>query len=123
MLDVDTVLTGDKKLVSVTGRSFDGISFSGYEMHVGVTKGPDDIRPFSTIGNHTDGAISPDGRVFGTYVHGLFADDTQRSAWLQRLGVERSALNYEEQVDSVLDGLADHMERHLDLDTLLAIAR
>ncbi|MGV1872451.1 cobyric acid synthase [Agrobacterium rosae] len=123
VLDVDTVLTCDKKLVSVTGRSFDGVSFSGYEMHVGVTKGPDDIRPFSTIGNHTDGAISPDGRVFGTYVHGLFADDNQRSAWLQRLGAERSALNYEEQVDAVLDGLADHMERHLDLDALLAIAR
>ncbi len=123
VLDVDTVLTGDKKLVSVTGRSFDGISFSGYEMHVGVTRGPDDIRPFSTIGNHTDGAISPDGRVFGTYVHGLFADDDQRSAWLQRLGAERTVLNYEEQVDAVLDGLADHMERHLDLDVLLAIAR
>lgn len=123
VLDVDTVLTGDKKLVSVTGHSFDGVSFSGYEMHVGVTKGPDDIRPFSTIGNHTDGAISPDGRVLGTYVHGLFADNEQRSAWLQRLGAERTVLNYEEQVDAVLDGLADHMERHLDLDALLAIAR
>lgn len=123
LLNVDTVLTGDKRLVSVAGRSFDGISFSGYEMHVGVTEGEDSTRPFSTIGNHTEGAMSADGRVFGTYVHGLFADDGQRSAWLERLGAERSALNYEEQVDAVLDRLADHMECHLDLDRLLSIAR
>jgi adenosylcobyric acid synthase len=123
LLNVDTVLTGDKRLVSVTGKSFDGISFSGYEMHVGVTEGQDAARPFSTIGNHCEGAISADGRVFGTYVHGLFADDSQRSAWLERLGGHHSALNYEAQVDDVLDWLADHMERHLDLDALLAIAR
>ncbi|SCX30099.1 cobyric acid synthase [Agrobacterium rosae] len=123
LLNVDTVLTGDKRLISVTGQSFDGISFSGYEMHVGITEGADVIRPFSTIGNQKDGAISTDGRVFGTYMHGLFADDTQRSAWLKRLGSESSTLNFEQQVDAVLDRLADHMERHLDLDALWAIAR
>jgi len=123
LLNVQTVLTGDKRLVSVEGRSFDGKAFSGYEMHVGVTKGDDCNRPFATIGNHIDGAISADGRVLGTYVHGLFADDGQRSAWLQRLGAQSSALNYEAQVDAVLDRLADHMERHLDLDALLSIAR
>lgn len=123
LLNVETVLTGDKRLVSVEGRSFDGQAFSGYEMHVGVTKGDDCNRPFATIGNHVDGAISADGRVFGTYVHGLFSDDGQRSAWLQRLGGQSSALNYEAQVDAVLDRLAYHMERHLDLDALLSIAR
>ncbi|KAA3510561.1 cobyric acid synthase [Agrobacterium rosae] len=123
LLNVDTVLTGDKRLISVTGQSFDGISFSGYEMHVGITEGADVIRPFSTIGDQKDGAISTDGRVFGTYMHGLFADDTQRSAWLKRLGSESSTLNYEQQVNAVLDRLADHMERHLNLDALWAIAR
>lgn len=123
LLDVETVLTADKRLVSVKGRSFDGQAFCGYEMHVGVTKGADCKRPFSTIGNHLDGAISADGRVFGTYVHGLFSDDGQRSAWLQRLSGEVSTLNYEEQVDAVLERLAEHMERHLDLEALLSIAR
>ncbi|MBN7806294.1 cobyric acid synthase [Agrobacterium rosae] len=123
LLNVDTVLTSDKRLISVTGQSFDEISFSGYEMHVGITEGADVIRPFSTIGDRKDGAISTDGRVFGTYMHGLFADDTQRSAWLKRLGSESSTLNYEQQVDAVLDRLADHMERHLNLDALWAIAR
>ncbi len=123
LLDIDTVLAEDKRLVSVTGRSFDGHAFSGYEMHVGVTQGADCQYPFATIGNHIDGAVSQDGRVFGTYIHGLFSDDLQRSAWLKRLGGQASTLNYEAQVDAVLDRLAEHMERHLDLDALLAIAR
>lgn len=123
LLDVDTILTGDKRLVSVAGKSFDDIPFTGYEMHVGKTTGTDCARPFSTIGDHCEGAMSSNGRVFGTYIHGLFADDTQRSAWLQRLGTESSRLDYEARIDAVLDRLAEHMETHLDLDALLAIAR
>lgn len=123
LLDVNTVLTGDKRLASVTGSSFDGTSFSGYEMHVGVTTGKDCDRPFSSVDDHIEGALSPAGRVFGTYIHGLFADDRQRGVWLERLGGSSSTLNYEQQVDEVLDRLAAHMEAHLDLDGLLAIAR
>ena len=123
LLDVDTVLTGDKRLVSVQGASFDGVGLSGYEMHVGETTGTAGNLAFSTIDGHDDGTISPDGRVFGTYIHGLFADDRQRSAWLERLGGQDTDLNYDAQVDAVLDRLAAHMEQHLDLDRLLAIAR
>ncbi len=123
LLDVTTVLTGDKRLVSVQGRSFDGVNLSGYEMHVGETTSVTGNLPFSNIDGHTDGKISPDGRIFGTYIHGLFADDRQRGAWLERLGGENTELNYEAQVDAVLDRLAAHMENHLDLDRLLSIAR
>ncbi|MGV1956991.1 cobyric acid synthase [Agrobacterium sp. 22-214-1] len=123
LLDVDTVLTGDKRLVSVTGKSFDGIGLSGYEMHVGETTSGTDSLPFSKIDGHEDGAVSPDGRIFGTYIHGLFSDDRQRGAWLERLGGRNTELNYDAQVDAVLDRLAAHMEQHLDLDRLLAIAR
>ncbi|MFJ1311202.1 cobyric acid synthase [Agrobacterium sp. P15N1-A] len=123
LLDVDTVLTGDKRLVSVTGKSFDGIGLSGYEMHVGETTSGTDGLPFSKIDGHEDGAVSPDGRIFGTYIHGLFSDDRQRGAWLERLGGRNTELNYDAQVDAVLDRLAAHMEQHLDLDRLLAIAR
>jgi adenosylcobyric acid synthase len=123
LLDVDTVLTGDKRLVSVIGKSFDGIYLSGYEMHVGETTSGTDSLPFSKIDGHEDGAVSPDGRIFGTYIHGLFSDDRQRGAWLERLGGQNTELNYDAQVDAVLNRLAAHMERHLDLDRLLAIAR
>jgi len=123
LLDVETVLTGDKRLEAVSGTSFDGISLSGYEMHVGRTIGADCARRFSTVGGTADGACSADGRVRGTYLHGLFADDRQRSAWLTRLGGTISSLDYEAGVDEVLDRLAAHMERHLDLDGLLTFAR
>lgn len=123
LLEVDTVLTGEKRLVSVQGVSFDGVCLSGYEMHVGETTGAAGNLAFSTIDGHYDGCVSSDGRVFGTYIHGLFSDNSQRSAWLQRLGGQGTALNYDEQVDAVLERLAAHMEQHLDLDRLLAIAR
>ena len=124
LLDVATVMTGEKRLSAARGVSLpDGTPFTGYEMHVGKTTGTDCARPFSTIGDHCEGAMSSNGRVFGTYIHGLFADDTQRSAWLQRLGTESSRLDYEARIDAVLDRLAEHMETHLDLDALLAIAR
>lgn len=123
LLNVDTILTGDKRLVSVTGKSFDGIYLSGYEMHVGETTSGTDSLPFSKIDGHEDGAVSPDGRIFGTYIHGLFSDDRQRGAWLERLGGQNTELNYDAQVDAVLDRLAAHMEQYLDLDRLLAIAR
>lgn len=123
LLDIETVLTGDKRLEAVSGSSFDGVSLVGYEMHVGRTTGPDCAQPFSVVGGKADGALSRDGRICGTYLHGLFADDRQRSAWLERLGGGASGLNYEAGVDEVLDRLAAHMEKHLDLDGLLRLAR
>lgn len=123
LLDVGTVLGGDKRLEAVSGESFDGISLSGYEMHIGRTTGADCARPFSMIGGDPEGAISADGRVWGTYLHGLFSDDRQRSAWLTRLGGSASGLDYEAGIDAVLDRLAAHMEKHLDLDGLLKLAR
>jgi len=92
-------------------------------MHTGHTAGADCSRPFSSISGTPEGASSRDGRVVGTYVHGLFCDDRQRSAWLSRLGGTVSGLNYEANVDAILDRLAAHMEQHLDIDGLLKIAR
>lgn len=123
LLDVQTRLTGDKHLVAVTGETSDGNSFAGYEMHVGETSGPDCCRSFALIAGRAEGAVSGSGLVSGTYVHGLFADDRQRSAWLTRLGGNVSRLNYEQGVEDVLDRLAAHLKRHLDLDRLLTIAR
>ncbi len=123
-LDVETVLSADKRLTTVTGRTFDGISFAGYEMHMGRTRGPDTERPFARIEDgRPDGAVSSNGRVYGTYAHGLFAHDRQRSAWLDRLGGAPSNLDFENEVEGVLDRLAVHLEKHLDIDGLIAHAR
>jgi len=123
-LDVETVLTGKKSLVSVTGMTTDGAPFAGYEMHMGRTGGPDCSRPFAELsGDRPDGAISPSGRIAGTYVHGLLADDAQRNAWLTRLGAPASDLDFEAGVEATLDGLAAHVELHLDVDGIIAHAQ
>lgn len=126
LLSIDTVLTGVKRLEAVTGAALaDESSLSGYEMHVGETRGPDaSERPFARLADgRLDGAVSPDGRVCGTYVHGLFADDAQRAAWLARLGGGSGGLAYEALVEDILDRFADHLAAHVDCDALLAIAR
>ena len=124
LLDVDTVLHGDKRLAPVHGIGPGGVPFTGYEMHIGATTGPATARPLLHLHDgRPDGATSPDGRVAGTYVHGLFTDDAQRAAWLRRLGAEPSSHRHEDAVDATLDALAQHLEAHMDVDALLALAR
>jgi len=124
LLDVATELTHGKTLTRVAGITADGAPVRGYEMHVGRTDGPDRRRPFARRADGSaEGAMSADGRVAGTYLHGLFADDGQRAAWLARLGAAPSDLRYEAGVEAVLDRLAAHLGRHVDLDRLLALAR
>jgi adenosylcobyric acid synthase len=125
LLDVATTLTAIKRLEAVTGATIsDGAPLSGYEMHIGETAGPSASKqPFARLGNgRDDGAVSADGRVVGTYVHGLFSDDRQRARWLNLLGAETSDLAYEALVDNILDRFADHLEAHLDCSRLLTIS-
>ena len=92
LLDLDTVLTGDKQLREVRGREIaSGEQIHGYEMHVGRTSGPALARPMLDLDGRPDGAVSPDGRIMGCYVHGLFAADDFRHAFLARLR-ERDAV-------------------------------
>jgi adenosylcobyric acid synthase len=121
LLDVETILSNDKTLTEVTGISLpDDVPFRGYEMHVGRTEGPDRSRPLLRFADgRTDGASSANGRIRAAYVHGLFTDDRQRSAWLSWLGQSAAGVSYDADVDRVLDALAGHLERHVDLDRLL----
>ncbi len=124
LLDVATTLIPDKRLEAVRGLSCDGAPFAGYEMHIGATEGPDCARPFARLADGApEGAISADGRVIGTYIHGLFADDRQRAAWLERFAAAPSSLSYEVSIEQTLDALAAHLAAHLNLDRLLKLAR
>jgi adenosylcobyric acid synthase len=124
LLEVETVLTGEKTLREAEGeRIADGAPFRGYEMHVGRTEGPDCARPLLRFADgRADGATSENGLIAGAYVHGLFADDRQRAAWLSSLSA-RSDIAYEATVERTLDELADHCAAHLDLDAMLKLAR
>ncbi len=121
-LDVETTLTRSKTLREVSGLSTDNTPFKGYEMHVGITSGPDCARPLLRFDGRGDGAISPCGNIRACYVHGLFTDDAQRSAWLNWIGGAPSVLNYEAEIDATLDSLAAHLEANLDLDKMLRLA-
>ena len=124
LINVKTTLSSEKRLEPVRGTTSDGAPFSGYEMHMGVTEGPDRERPFVRLADgEPEGAISADGRVIGTYIHGLFADDRQRAAWLDRFAAGATHVAYEDSVDKTLDALAAHLATYLDLDLLLKLAR
>jgi adenosylcobyric acid synthase len=120
LLAVDTVLTGDKVLVEVAGTAL-GVPFKGYEMHVGRTTGT--TTPMLDLPGHDPGSISDNVGISGCYIHGLLTDDRQRRAWLDRLGAPASTLDYEANVEATLEQLADHIEKHIDCDRLLALAR
>ncbi|MCW9041766.1 MAG: cobyric acid synthase [Pseudopelagicola sp.] len=124
LLDIETVMTPEKRLCE-TGAVHvgTGADFRGYEIHIGRTQGPDRARPFVRIEGVDEGAASPDGRIVGSYLHGMFRDDGFRAAWLGALGAEAGETRYGAVVETVLDGLADHMEAHLDVGGLLAAAR
>ncbi len=123
LLAVDTVLSGEKRLDPVNGEA-GGVRFSGYEMHLGVTAGPDCVRPFARLASGApDGAVSANGQVIGTYIHGLFDHDGQRSAWLERLGAGRSQIAHDALIEATLERLAAHLAAHVDLDRLLSLSR
>ena len=123
-LDVETVMSPAKRLaVSDAVHMPSGTGFAGYEIHMGQTLGPDCARPFAMLGQAPDGAHSLNGRVMGTYLHGLFANDAFRASYLAMLGGQASGLSYTAELEHILDALADHMEQHLDIGGLIALAR
>jgi adenosylcobyric acid synthase len=122
LLEVETVLAPAKVLRETAGRdALSGADLRGYEMHMGRTKGVDTARPFAVLDGRTDGARSADGRVAGTYLHGVFAADGFRRAFLARLGAA-SDLAFDAVVDATLDRLADHLAASVNIDRLLEIA-
>ncbi|WP_215750523.1 MULTISPECIES: cobyric acid synthase [unclassified Gluconobacter] len=126
LLDVQTVLTNDKCLTEVSGLLVpEGTPLTGYEIHVGRTAGPDTQRPFATVDGEPEGAVSPDGRVWGTYLHGVLSGGDARKALLSRVGgAGHSDLqDHGERVEAALDAWADHLEACIDLDALLTLAR
>ncbi len=124
LLDVATEMTAQKRLAETSARHVaTDAPFLGYEIHKGRTVGPDTARPFAVASGGPEGATSPDGRVSGSYLHGMFRDDGFRAAFLRSLGQEPSGLSHAATVDGTLDDLARHMEAHLDLDAILALAR
>ena len=124
LLDVATVLHPEKRIaVTDAVHAATGETIGGYEIHLGQTCGPDTVRPFARVAGASEGATSADGRVAGTYLHGMFRADGFRAAWLRALGAAPGGLAHAASVEATLDALAAHMEAHLDVAGLLEAAR
>lgn len=120
---MDTVMAGEKKVTLTEAQLLAGNApVSGYEIHMGRTTGPDCDRDWLSVDGRPEGAASPNGRVKGCYLHGLFSSDAFRARFLGDLGHE-SNLSYDHGVEEVLDKLAVHLEQYLDLDLLLELSQ
>jgi adenosylcobyric acid synthase len=124
LLDIETVMEPEKTVRNVSARSvqFD-LPLEGYEIHLGRTTGPDTLRPSAIINGADDGAVSADGKVLGTYMHGLFGADAFRGKFLERLGIKGGGIDYRAEVERALDEVAAELETHLDCDAIFALAR
>ncbi len=134
LLEVATVIGGNKALKAVTGTEAQrGETVTGYEMHMGRTTGSDTARPWLILDNGStpgqagagpaatrpEGAVSADGRVLGAYVHGLFAADGFRGAFLAAIRAgDYARAAHDARIDATLDVLADHLAAHLNMAAL-----
>lgn len=123
LLDIETILLPNKNVKETQAmHTSSGQLIEAYEIHLGETTGPDCLRSFAQKSNGPEGAISHDGLVMGTYLHGCFRADGFRSAYLKSLGAAASVFNYEQGIEDTLDALASHLERHLNIDAILNLA-
>ena len=124
LLDIVTVMSPDKRLTRTAGtHAASGTALSGYEIHIGQSEGPDRARPFAVIDGVAEGAMSADGRIVGTYLHGLFGSDEFRRAFLGAFGVTTGNVCYGAEIERTLDALAAHLETHMNVGALLSLAR
>ncbi|MBN1995757.1 MAG: cobyric acid synthase [Anaerolineae bacterium] len=128
LLPVETVFAGDKHTVQVQATlqaevgplaALRGTPLQGYEIHIGRSQPTDSslLHSLCRIGRgnegHRDGALNPDGRIWGTYLHGLFDNDALRHAWLRSLGWQGAGQVFDRQ--QAYNRLADHVRAHLDM--------
>jgi len=120
-LDFETTLEPEKQLRRVEGRLLlDDACVAGYEIHAGVSTGPALNHPAVCLKDgRLDGALSDDGQLLGTYLHGLFDAAPARDALLRWAGLAvRETPDYRQLREEGIDRLADALEAHLDLRLL-----
>ncbi|MCA8834703.1 MAG: cobyric acid synthase CobQ, partial [Proteobacteria bacterium] len=115
----------EKRLANVAGVAplYENAAVSGYEIHIGQSVGGDCARPWLDFGGRAEGAMNAAGTVMGCYIHGLFASDTFRAAFLRAGGAESLNTGFEAGVNRALDDLASHIETHLDVDGIFSLAK
>ena len=132
LLPVETVFAGNKRTVQVQATlvadagplaTLQGLPIRGYEIHMGRSEFTGEAAPLCRINGagdgHIDGVLTAEGRCWGTYLHGIFDNDTLRHAWLGSLGWQHAGQLFDRQ--AAYNRLADHVRSHLDMDLLRQI--
>ena len=127
LLDVETEMINSKIVTKINGKHIESNKkMVGYEIHIGRTHGKDCERPLFLIDNKYDGAQSANGRVFGTYVHGIF-HNRHLIEWLFSItnkSIDSSEIDdYETILDQALNDLADHLEKHISWKSILDLSK
>jgi adenosylcobyric acid synthase len=120
LLDFSTVLEPQKQLRNVRGQlCLENALVSGYEIHAGVSTGAGLNAAVRLDDGRSDGALSADGQVLGTYLHGLFESSDACSALLRWAGLrEVQQVDYHALRERDIERLADLVEAHLDTKKL-----
>lgn len=120
LLDFETTLAADKQLRNVNGElAMDAACVSGYEIHAGVSVGPALQNPALVLEHGADGAMSKDGQLFGTYVHGLFESTQACQSLLAWAGLEnQQTMDYASLRESNINRLSEAIDQHLDTGKL-----
>ena len=121
LLDFETTIEKQKELKLVEGQfCFDAAKVTGYEIHMGVSRGPALENPAIQLTDKVEGALSDDNQIMGTYLHGLFDQTSALSSLLKWAGLnETTSFDYKALREQELDRLADEMQKHIDIDLLL----
>ncbi|WP_442487092.1 cobyric acid synthase [Halomonas litopenaei] len=126
-LAMSTTMRPDKRLTRVSGRidtADSCCSIHGYEIHQGVSRGEALSRPLMRLEGRDEGAVSQDGQIMGTYLHGLFDGPDACEALLARLGLpaeDTRRVDLDAHREHQLDRLADAIEQHLDMEMILRL--
>lgn len=121
LLEMETTLKSEKKLTRVEGKlAFADATVTGYEIHMGVSTGNALTNPAVWLNNQPEGALSTDGQILGTYLHGLFDHPQACAVLLDWAGLvqQDTAFNYTVLREAGLNRLADALEAHLDWEKL-----
>lgn len=132
-LDIETVFRKSKRTKQVQARQ-GSYCLSGYEIHMGETKILGQEEAFAVIedegGRHLDGAVSRDGHIQGTYLHGIFANQEWTRAYLNQIRSEKglaplpiSGLSMAERKEQAYNQLADQLRSSLDMKRIYQILK
>ena len=122
LLAMQTTLAAEKVLSNVSGQLWTGAACEGYEIHAGRSEGAALARPALSLAGRAEGAISGDGQIFGTYLHGLFDHSEACLAVLNWAGLaDAEDVDYRDLRNAGIDRMADLCETHLDIERICGI--